>query len=311
MTELRVGLCGTGYWARQTWAPALTETDGVTLAGVWGRNRQRAAAMAEDFGIRAYESVAGLVESVDAVAVCLPPDVQPTIATAAAQAGCHLLLEKPLALGVPEANLLRDEVDRSGVASVVLFTGRFVPQIRDWIVAARNSRAMGAHGVWLGAPFAEDSPYRESAWRRQHGALWDVGPHLLAAILPVLGPVEPEPSGVTATRGPGDTVHLALRHTTGASSALTMSFAIPPAAARLEAAFWGPGGWSPMPDGMWDARRALHGAIATLLEQTGTVRRPAATGEELDPSCDVRFAAEVVSILARTQSKLPPPGPGL
>ncbi|NEB08709.1 gfo/Idh/MocA family oxidoreductase, partial [Streptomyces coelicoflavus] len=73
-----------------------------------------------------------------------------------------------------------------------------------------------------------DSPFADSPWRREKGALWDVGPHALSVLLPVLGDAR---RVAAAAPGPGDTVHLVLDHAGGASSTLTLSLTAPPAAA--------------------------------------------------------------------------------
>ena len=56
--------------------------------------------------------------AVDGVAFAVPPDVQAPIATAAAQAGKHLLLEKPLAISAAEADELAEAVTQSQVGAL-------------------------------------------------------------------------------------------------------------------------------------------------------------------------------------------------
>ncbi|MBO7941400.1 gfo/Idh/MocA family oxidoreductase, partial [Streptomyces sp. S9] len=85
-----------------------------------------------------------------------------------------------------------------------------------------------AHAQWLGSVFVSgsDSPFA-TPWRGEKGALWDVGPHALSVLLPVLGDVR---RVTAAAPGPGDTVHVVLDHTGGASSTVTLSLTAPPAA---------------------------------------------------------------------------------
>jgi predicted dehydrogenase len=294
---VRIGLFGTGYWATETWAPVLAAAEGVELAGVWGRNPQNAAALADKVGVRPFASVEGLVADVDAVAICLPPDVQVAVAEIAAVAGRHLLLEKPLALTLADANRMAAAVDRNHVASVVLFTGRFLPEFAAWLDAAQaDDRWHGGRAVWFAAPFQPDSPYRDSVWRKHYGALWDVGPHALSFLLPVLGPVAGYPDAISAIES-GGTVHLALRHVDGASSTLSLSFSVPPAAARFEVALWGESGWSDLPKAPWSAREALQRAVLDLVEavDAGSTTHP----------CGVNFARDVVAVLDRVQRALP------
>jgi hypothetical protein len=129
--KLRFGLFGTGYWAGQVHAAALTMAPEARLVGIWGRDRFRTAAIAAPYGIAAYDDADALIEDVDAVSAALPPDVQVSVAVRAAQAGRHLLLEKPLALSASGADELLGAVTSAGVASLVFFTSRFVPAVDE------------------------------------------------------------------------------------------------------------------------------------------------------------------------------------
>ena len=71
---MRIGLLGTGPWARIAHAPALSAHDGLDFVGVWGRRPAAARELADAHGTRAYEDVDALLADVDAVAVALPPE---------------------------------------------------------------------------------------------------------------------------------------------------------------------------------------------------------------------------------------------
>src|SRR5256885_7500584 len=73
---LRFGLLGTGYWAAETQAAGLHEHPDARFVGVWGRNPDKARALADRYGVDAYTDVDALIGDVDAVAMALPPDVQ-------------------------------------------------------------------------------------------------------------------------------------------------------------------------------------------------------------------------------------------
>ena len=143
---LRFGLVGTGYWARITHAPALARTEGAELTAVWGRDPRAAADLAAEYQATAHHDVSAFLAAIDAVSFAVPPDVQALIATQAAIQGKHLLLEKPVALSVSDADKLVDAVDAAGVASVVFFTHQFNTEIRAWLA---DERARGAGGVFL------------------------------------------------------------------------------------------------------------------------------------------------------------------
>ena len=87
MRPLRFALLGTGYWAVRTHGAALSVSDDADLVGVWGRDPAKAGDVAEQLGTRAYDDLDELLNSVDAVAIALPPDVQAQMAVRAAGPG--------------------------------------------------------------------------------------------------------------------------------------------------------------------------------------------------------------------------------
>ncbi|HCA87631.1 MAG TPA: oxidoreductase, partial [Streptomyces sp.] len=239
-----------------------------------------------------------LFADVDAVAVALPPAVQAGLAARAAEAGCHLLLDKPVATAVVDARRVVEAAERSGVSSVVFFTLRYDPLPAGWI--AEQAAAGGwctAHADWLAPLFgdaAEPSPFAASHWRREKGALWDVGPHALSVLLPVLGDVT-GPGAVRAVRGPGDTVQLVLRHAEGATSTVTLSLTAPPAAAGAGAELRGEHGVTALPEGSIGPVAAFARAVDALLASAGT---------GAPHPCDVRFGLRVTELLAAAEQDL-------
>jgi predicted dehydrogenase len=122
---MRFGVLGTGFWAREVHARALADHPSAQLVGIWGRDVAKAKAVGAQFDVTGYGDVDELLAQVDAVAFSLPPHVQAPLAVRAAEAGKHLLLEKPLALDVASADRVVTAVRNAGVASVVFVTFRF------------------------------------------------------------------------------------------------------------------------------------------------------------------------------------------
>ncbi|WP_320783784.1 Gfo/Idh/MocA family oxidoreductase [Streptomyces sp. CRN 30] len=290
---MRTGLLGTGPWAGMAHAPALSEHPELEFTGVWGRRPEAAGALAARHGTRVYEDVDALFADVDAVAVALPPAVQAPLAARAARAGCHLLLDKPLAADVAEGREVVRAVTEAGVASVVFLTSRFQSAPEAWI--AEQAAVDGwftARAEWLGAVFTGDSPFAASAWRRERGALWDVGPHALSVLLPVLGDVT---RVAAATRGPGDTVHLVLAHTGGATSTLTLSLTAPPAAAGAVVELRGKAGTTVLP-------MSHEGPVPALVRAADALLDAARTGRP--HPCDAAFGLRVTEVLAAAEDRL-------
>lgn len=297
---MRFGLIGTGYWAEVTHGRGLAEAPGVELEAVWGRHPVRTADIAARLGVTACRSVDELFQRVDAVAFAVPPDVQARLAVQAADAGRHLLLEKPIATSVDDARRLREAVDRAQVASVVFFTARFDPGTVGWLAAADRLDWEGGWSRWLVSGLSDpSSPYSSSAWRRRKGALWDVGPHALSLLVPALGPV----TAVHAAAGARDLVHLVLEHRGGATSTCSLTLMAPPPTSNIELALWGRPGVSVAP--------RLGMSPASLLGEAARQVVSAAGTPEGHP-CDVHFGELVVGVLAEAERALardrrPPP----
>lgn len=293
MAPLRFGLLGTGYWASHVHGTSLVASDHASLGGVWGRDPAKAHDLATRLGAKGFEDLDELLASVDAVAIALPPDVQASLAVRAARAGCHLLLDKPLALDVPAGEAVLDAVDKAGVAAIVFFTNRFRPEAERWTQAAAEAGPWdSAHLVHYANNFQPGNPYAASAWRQRYGALWDVGPHGLSVLLPVMGKV----TSVAARSGPvgSDTVHVVLTHGPRASaSTMSLSLTMPVAAITNQLVLYGERGARTRPEVDFDPVDAFDAAIGELAALV-------ASGER-SHRCDVHFGLEVVRVLAAAQ----------
>jgi predicted dehydrogenase len=288
---LRFGLAGTGHWASIVHAPALASTEGIELAAVWGRNPAAASELADRHGAAGFGDFGAFLAEVDAVAFAVPPDVQAGLATEAAAAGSHLLLEKPIATSEPAAEALTQAVAEAGVASVVLFTARFQPDVRAWLAEVAQHQWAGGNVVWLGTALAEGNPFN-TPWRREKGGLWDLAPHLVSLLWASLGPVR----AVTADAGRGDVTHLILHHQGGASSTVTVTVGAPEGADGSAGFLWGDEGWSQLPGETGRPADALRLALTELAANIRSGRT--------DHECDVRFGRDVGRVLADAQRQL-------
>lgn len=295
----RFGVLGTGHWARTCHGAALAAHPDVELVGFWGRDGAKADAAAQEVGGRGFDDLDALLDRVDAVAVALPPHVQAPLAARAARAGRHLLLDKPLALDVEAADEVVAATRRTGVASVVFVTYLFMPEITDWIgrmreLAAEHGPWEGAVGRWAGTLDAPGNPFRDSAWRRERGGLWDTGPHALSVLLELLPPVE----RVAAARGVRDAVNVALEHVGGPGSSLSLTLLAPEGAGGSFAVVWGPGGRHDMPRFHGTPQEGFARAVDALREAART-GRPHPLG--------VDHARETVAVLAAADAHLTRP----
>jgi predicted dehydrogenase len=228
---LAVGLAGGGPWARNVHAPMLAAGPETRLAGVWSRTAESAASLAAEFGVPVFATYDELLEECEAVAIAVPPDVQPDLAVRAARWGKPLLLEKPLALDVAGAAQIAEAVADAGVGSVMVLTYRFAPKVREFLTSAAAFSATGGRACFLSGAFL-GGPFAGSGWRVEHGALLDVGPHILDLVDAALGPI-------VAVRAHGDRhgwIGLLADHEGGAVSEVSISCtaAITPSRTEVE-----------------------------------------------------------------------------
>ncbi|AVH60548.1 MULTISPECIES: Gfo/Idh/MocA family protein [Streptomyces] len=217
---VEVGLVGAGPWARAVHARVLAAGPETRLTSVWARRPEAARATAAPYGAGVAATFEELLDGCEAVAFAVPPAVQAQLAPQAAKAGKALLLEKPIALDLPSARRLVGAIDTAGVVSQLVLTNRYHPVTQQFLKAAQGLDTVGARscclsGAFLGGDFA-------TPWRLEHGALLDLGPHLLDLLDAALGPI-------VRVRGAGDVrrwIELTCEHESGAVSQASLSGAV-------------------------------------------------------------------------------------
>ncbi|WP_314172373.1 Gfo/Idh/MocA family protein [Streptomyces winkii] len=227
---VRVGLVGAGPWARTMHARMLAAGPETKLVSVWARRPGAAAAVAAPYGAAVAASYAELLDGCEAVAFAVPPALQAELAVRAARAGRALLLEKPLGPDLASARALAGAIDGAGAVSQLVLSKRYHPGTREFLARARQSTVTGArscylHGAFLGGEMA-------TGWRLEHGALLDLGPHLLDLLDLAVG-------RIVSVRGTGDPrrwIELTCEHENGAVSQASLSGAVrlPRARTRIE-----------------------------------------------------------------------------
>lgn len=236
MTPIAIGLAGAGPWAEKAYAPMLAAGPETRLAAVWARRPEAARALAAAHGSAPAESFEALLERCDAVAFAVPPDIQAELATQAARAGKALLLDKPLALTLEAAERLASAVEESGVVTQLMLTHRYRSRTASFLDQARTWDAIGGRLAFLSSAFIR-GPYA-CAWRKEHGALHDLGPHAFDLLDAALGPIE----SIAGRGDPRRYVALSCRHASGAVVDVALSGVVPvqPTVFRLE--LYGPRG---------------------------------------------------------------------
>ncbi|NJP53616.1 Gfo/Idh/MocA family oxidoreductase [Streptomyces sp. SBST2-5] len=236
VTPVRVGLVGAGPWARTMHARMLAAGPETSLAGVWARRPEAAAEVAAPYGAPVAASFEELLDTCEAVDFAVPPAVQADLAVRAARAGKALLLEKPLGPDLAGARAVAEAVAECGVVSQLVLTKRYHPATRDFLRrAAALGEVRGARSCYLHGGFLGGEP--ATAWRLEHGALLDLGPHLIDLLDEAVGPV-------VSIRGTGDPrrwIELTCEHADGAVSQASLSGAVRLPGVRTRVELFGTG----------------------------------------------------------------------
>jgi predicted dehydrogenase len=126
---IRVAVVGVGEFGRnhvRVWR----EIEGAELAGVVDLDASRAQKVAAEFGTRVIVSVDALVEGgVDAVSLAVPTKVHASVGCRLLEAGLDVLVEKPMAASLDEADSLIASAKRSGRILQVGHVERFNPAV--------------------------------------------------------------------------------------------------------------------------------------------------------------------------------------
>ncbi len=181
-----------------THAQALATLPQSTFVAVCGRNTERTAAFASQYGVRPYTSLEEMVHdsAVEAVILCTPHPLHAEQACIAAEAGVHVLVEKPLATTVADCDRMIAASQRTGIQLGVISQRRLYPpvqRLRAAIDAGKIGDPILGTVTVLGWRSAEY--YAMDAWRgtwagEGGGVLVNQAVHQLDLFQWLMGPVE-------------------------------------------------------------------------------------------------------------------------
>jgi predicted dehydrogenase len=219
---ITVGLVGAGPWARAFQAPMLARAEDLAFTALWARRVDAADVLAAEHGVVVAPSFAALLDACDAIAFAVPPSVQAVLAGQAAAAGKHLLLEKPIAATLVDAEGLAAAVTAAGVASLVLLRNRFGRPVQRFLEACGASTVRTAACTFVSDAVLPGSRFA-TPWRvAEPHALLDLGPHALDLVDAAAGPI----TGISASAS-GGVLHLTTQHASGATGSVVLSAVTP------------------------------------------------------------------------------------
>ena len=146
---MKTGVLGVGSLGFHH-ARILRDVGGAELAGVYDDDPARLAQVASELGVRAFRSRAELLEAVDAAVIAVPTTVHAEVALPAIEAGVHLLIEKPIAPTLDEAEAIVDAANARGVVVATGHVERFNGALRACEPYLEDPRFIESHRL---APF--------------------------------------------------------------------------------------------------------------------------------------------------------------
>ena len=230
---MRVGIVGAGAMGR-VHAPAWAAT-GAELVGVMARRERAARPLAAEHRAKTYTSYDALLGAVDVIDLCVPTDLHHSLTLRAAEAGVHVVCEKPVALTLEHAREMAEACERAGVRLFVAMVLRFFPQYRAAAELVHSGR-LGELGVLRlkrvsYPPRTEDGWYADEA--RSGGMLLDLMIHDFDYAHWLAGDVARVfAKSVRSPHAPKDYALVTLRFKSGAMALLEGGWVYPPGAFR-------------------------------------------------------------------------------
>ncbi|MGH9721130.1 MAG: Gfo/Idh/MocA family protein [Bryobacteraceae bacterium] len=179
MRKIRWGVLGVARIAREKVIPAMQQGEWSEVAGIASRDLQKARQAAASLGIpKAYGSYEDLIAdpAIEAVYNPLPNHLHVPVSIRCAEAGKHVLCEKPIALTVAETRELIAARDRTGVKIGEAFMARSHPQ---WLKArdlARSGRIGELRLITASFSYFNRDPHNiRNIAEWGGGALMDIG----------------------------------------------------------------------------------------------------------------------------------------
>lgn len=194
--KCRFGLIGYGLVA-PFHAKALADSEKAELVAVAGRNPDKARAFAKEYGAEALDSIDAMYErdDIDAIGILTPNASHEEYAVKAANAGKHILVEKPPEMTLEKADSIINACRKNGVKLGIVLQCRFrkaVEAIKSAIETERFGRLL--HGDAFMKWFRPKEYYHRDPWRSSRaeggGVIIQHAFHYFDLLHHLMGPVK-------------------------------------------------------------------------------------------------------------------------
>ena len=235
--KLGWGLIGCGDIARRRVAPALRDTECSELIAVSRARADLAESFAKDFGAkRWYPEWLDLLsdDEIDAVYIATPVHLHAAQAIAAAEAGKHVLCEKPMAMNPQECDRMIDAARSHSVRLGVAYYRRFYPVVAR-VMEIIKSGEIGVPSLaqieafeWFNPAGGDPRSWLLQKHLAGGGPMFDFGCHRIEVLLNIFGPISEVKALIANTvfdREVEDTAAALFRFAGGVCAVLSVSHA--------------------------------------------------------------------------------------
>ncbi len=193
--NFRIALVGCGRISKNHF-DAIGRVDGLDLVGVADIVPERAQSAGTEHRVPSFQSLEAMLEGVDCdiVTVATPSGLHPALGIQAAEAGKHVVSEKPMAISLPSADSLIDACAAKGVRLFVVKQNRLNPAIQLLKRAVEKGRFGRIHSANCTVRWARPQEYYDQApwrgtWLMDGGAFMNQASHYVDLIQWLAGPV--------------------------------------------------------------------------------------------------------------------------
>lgn len=197
MDRIKVGIIGCGK-VSHIHAKALKEIPEAEFTCVYSRSREKAEIFAKQYGLRPFTDLDELFSSkaAEVVVICTPHPNHAEVAIKAANAGVHVLVEKPLASSLEDCDAMIQAANKNGVTLGMVGQRRFYPAVRRVRQAIAESKIgkpiIGTINVfsWRDEAYYRSDPWRGKWMEEGGGVLVNQTCHQIDLLQWFMGPID-------------------------------------------------------------------------------------------------------------------------
>lgn len=195
--KLRTAIIGCGK-VGHFHARAYSNLGNSNFCSVFDRDINRAKDFAEQYNVRAYDNITEMIKSeeIDVVSICTPHPAHAKVAVEAANAGCHILVEKPLASNLSDCDAILSAASGNNIKVGTVCQRRFYSpclRIKQAIDDGKLGRpVLGIVTMlgWRDQAYYESDPWRGTWEGEGGGVLVNQAPHQLDLLLWYMGDID-------------------------------------------------------------------------------------------------------------------------